>query len=115
MRGSQKNKDYKIKWAPEFAYSIGLLTTDGNLSKDGRHIEFTSKDLELIKFIRKYLNLKDVKIGKKKNGYSNRKYFHIQFSNVRLYNWLLKIGLMPNKSKSIKELKIPNKYFFLIS
>ena len=49
MRGNQKNKNYQIKWNPEFAYVIGLLTTDGNLSKDGRHIAFTSKDIQLVK------------------------------------------------------------------
>lgn len=37
----------KIKWSPEFAYAIGLLVTDGNLSPDGRHLNFTSKDREL--------------------------------------------------------------------
>ena len=39
----------KIEWSPDFAYAIGLITTDGNLSPDGRHVNFTSKDLELIK------------------------------------------------------------------
>lgn len=36
----------KIKWSPEFAYAIGLLVTDGSLSKDGIHIDFTSNDKE---------------------------------------------------------------------
>lgn len=112
MRGSQKNKDYKIKWGPEFTYSIGLLTTDGNLSKDGRHFDFTSNDLQLVKTFKRCMNLSDVKIGTKTNGITNKKYSRIQFSNVRLYNELLKIGLMPNKSRVLKELKIPNKYFF---
>jgi intein-encoded DNA endonuclease-like protein len=112
MRGNQKNKDYKMKWTPEFAYAIGLLTTDGNLSIDGRHIEFTSKDIQLVRLFKKCMNLKGVKIGKKKNGYSDKKYYRIQFSNVRFHKKLLKIGLMPNKSKRIKRLKIPEKYFF---
>lgn len=33
-----------ITWSPEIAYAVGLLTTDGSLSIDGRHIDFTSKD-----------------------------------------------------------------------
>ncbi len=37
-----------IQWSPELAYAIGLLVADGCLSKDGRHIDFTSKDLELV-------------------------------------------------------------------
>ena len=112
MRGSQKNKNYQVKWTSEFAYVIGLLTTDGNLSKDGRHIAFTSKDIQLVKTFKKYLNLTDVKIGTKTSGTTDKRYPRIQFSNTKLYKWLLKIGLMPNKSKKINKIKIPNRYFF---
>ena len=112
MRGNQKNKNYKIKWTPEFAYAIGLLTTDGNLSKDGRHLDFTSNDIQLVKIFKKCMNLTGVKIGTKTNGFTNKRYPHIQFSNAKLYQKLLKMGLAPNKSRTIKKLKIPNKYFF---
>ena len=112
MRGNQKNKNYKIKWTPVFAYGIGLLTSDGNLSKDGKHFDFTSNDIELVKTFKKCMHLTDVKIGTKTSGFTDRRYSHIQFSNVKLYKWLLKIGLTPNKSKTIGSLKIPKKYFF---
>ena len=112
MRGNQKNKNYKIEWTPEFNYAIGLLTTDGNLSKDGRHLEFTSNDIQLVKTFKKCMNLIGVKIGTKTSGFTNKKYPRIQFSNVKLYRKLLKIGLTPNKSKTIGRLKIPDKYFF---
>lgn len=112
MRGDQKNKNYKIKWTPKFAYAIGLLTTDGNLSKDGRHLGFTSSDIQLIKIFKKCMNLVNIKIGTTTAGLTDKRYYRVQFSNVRLYRWLLKIGLMPNKSKTIEKLKIPNKYFF---
>lgn len=112
MRGSQKNIDYRIKWSSNFAYAIGLLATDGNLSKDGRHFDFTSNDIQLVKTFKKCLNLVDVKIGTKTSGSAGKRYPRIQFSNVKLYQELLKIGLTPNKSKTIDELKIPEKYFF---
>ncbi len=111
-RGSQKNRNYRIEWSPNFAYSIGLITTDGSLSKDGRHFDFTSKDIQLVKTFIECLNLKDIKIGIKKSSTTKRKFFHVQFSNTKLYNWLLGIGLFPNKSRTLKEIKIPNKYFF---
>lgn len=41
----------KIEWNENFAYAIGLIVTDGSLSIDGRHINFTSKDLEQIQNI----------------------------------------------------------------
>lgn len=99
-------------WNNNLAYVIGLISTDGNLSKDGRHIVFVSKDLELIKLFQKCLNLKN-KISVKTSGYSKGrgKYYFIQFGNVIFYNELMSIGLSPNKSKNIAQLLIPKKYF----
>ena len=99
------------KWSPELAYAIGLIATDGNLSTDGRHIEFTSKDIQLLKTFKKCLKLEN-KIGLKIGGFTGKRYPRIQFGDVIFYNWLLKIGLTPRKSKTISKLKIPNKYFF---
>ena len=112
MGDPRKNKNYKLKWTPEFAYAIGLLTTDGNLSKDGRHLNFVSKDIQLVKTFKRCMNLNGVKIGIKTNGRDDVKYPNIQFSNVKLYKELLEMGLMPNKSKILKGLKIPKEYFF---
>ena len=109
--GKPQNK-VKIKWSPEFAYAIGLLTTDGNLSKDGRHINFTSKDSELTIIFKNCLKLSN-KIGKKARDKEKiKKYFVIQFGDINFYKFLLKIGLMPNKSKNLAGIEIPDKYFF---
>lgn len=102
----------KIKWSPDFAYTIGLLTTDGNLSSDKRHINFTSKDKELVKIFKNCLKLKN-KTGRKSRAKSKiKRYFQIQFGDVIFYGFLLNIGLKPNKSKSLGELVILDKYFF---
>lgn len=99
-----------FEWTPDFAYAVGLITTDGCLSKDGRHFDFTSKDLDQVETFRRILNLK-VKIGLKSSGSSDKKYFHVQFGNVKLYRFLLTIGLKPRKSRTLGELKIPGRYF----
>lgn len=101
----------KIIWSPQFAYAIGLLTTDGNLSKDGRHLELTSKDKQQLTTFMKCLGIK-VKIGYKISGYTGKRTTHIQFGDVSFYNFLLSIGLMPNKTKILSALNIPDKYFF---
>lgn len=101
------------RWNPELAYAVGLITTDGSLSKDRRHIDFTSNDLQLLKTFKKCLFLKN-KICEKPNlckRKSNKKSYHLQFSNVKFYNWLLRIGLMPNKTYHLKTIKIPKLYF----
>lgn len=100
-----------VEWNSDFSYAIGLFTADGNMSSDGRHLEFCSKDLELIKIIKKYFNLNN-KIGRKHRGTYPKKWYHrIQFGNKELYSFFIKIGLTPNKSKSLTYLKIPKKYF----
>lgn len=101
----------KIKWSPEFAYAIGLLATDGCLSIDGRHFDFTSQDEEQLVNFMKCLGIK-VKIGHKTSGYSGKRYTRIQFGDVNFYKFLLGIGLMPAKTKIISSLKIPKEYFF---
>lgn len=112
MRGSQKNKNYKIIWGPDLAYAIGLLTTDGNLSNDGRHLTLVSKDKQLLKTFKNCLGL-DCKIALKKSGFTGKQdCYRVQFGNTTLYKYLLKIGLHPNKSKTIEKLEIPDKYFF---
>ncbi len=100
----------RIKWSPEFAYAIGLLTTDGNLSPDGRHIDFTSKDREQLMNIKQCLSIKN-KIGIKKSGLG-KKSLHVQFGDINFYKFLLSIGLTPKKSKTLGVIGIPNKYFF---
>ena len=86
------------------------MTTDGSLSKDGRHIDLTSKDREQLENFLKAANLK-CKIGLKKSGSGNVS-FRVQLSNVDLYKFLVSIGLTSNKSKTLKNVEIPNDLFF---
>ena len=100
----------KIKWSPNFAYAIGLLTTDGNLSSNGRSILFSSKDEEQIKNFLKCLNIENA-IGLNKSGAGNTS-LRVQVGDIQFYNFLVKLGLTPAKSKTIDKLSIPNRYFF---
>jgi len=98
-----------LKWRPKFAYAIGLLVSDGCLSKDGRHIILTSNDVEQLNTFNDCLGL-SIKIGQKYSGTGNMSYY-IQFSDVYFYRYLQDIGLMPAKSKILSEIKIPKEYF----
>lgn len=101
----------KIKWSPEFAYAIGLLTTDGNLSTSGRHIVLVSNDREQIMNLKKCLGITN-KISKHVSGTSGSDGFHIQFGDVVFYKFLVGLGIHPNKSKTIQDIAIPKNYFF---
>ena len=98
-----------ISWSSNLAYAVGLVTSDGCLSKDGRHIDFTSKDLEQIQNFKSILKI-DNKIGLKYRGPDRNRYYpRIQFGDVRFYKFLLSIGLSPRKSKTIEKVRIPRK------
>ncbi|MFH1593143.1 MAG: LAGLIDADG family homing endonuclease [Candidatus Omnitrophota bacterium] len=102
-----------ITWSNKLAYVVGLLTADGNLSPDGRHMTYVSKDRDLIQSFKDCLELKN-KISRKTSGYSKdkvKRYYVMHFGNVRLYNFFTDIGLCPNKSKVLKTLLIPPVYF----
>lgn len=109
-RGTKPQGKVAIRWSPNFAYAIGLITTDGCLSPDGRHIVFTSKDLELIHLFNECLGINN-HIGRKSSGSMRaKKYFVSQFSDVRFYNFLVSIGIKPRKSLTIASIEIPIKY-----
>lgn len=98
-------------WNPNLAYAIGLITTDGNLSSDKRHISLTSSDKVLIEIFLKCLDKKN-KIGlNPKSALSVKTCYRTQIGDVVFYNWLEKIGLTSNKSLTIGPLKIDERYF----
>ena len=109
-RGPKPKGKVKIKWSADFAYAIGLLATDGCLSVDGRHIDFTSKDIEQIRNFLKALKI-DIKIGTKLNSNKNLSY-RVQFSDIPFHSFLNGVGLTPRKSLTIGELYVPDELFF---
>ena len=46
MPGLKPREKVKRAWSSELSYAIGLIATDGCLSSDGRHFDFTSKMVE---------------------------------------------------------------------
>lgn len=106
-----KLPEKNFKWNAKIAYAIGLLTTDGSLSKDGRHIVLVSTDYSLLENFRKCLPFETKISNKLPSEFSKKKIYKIQFSNVQFYKWLMKIGLYPNKTYSIGILDISPKFF----
>ena len=98
----QNQNKIHIKWSSNFAYAVGLITADGCLNKDTRHISFVSKDLELIEKFKQSLSLKN-HIGKAaRGGTTEKKYFYINFGDKIFYQFLNSIGLTSAKSRTIK-------------
>jgi hypothetical protein len=93
-------------WSPDVAYVVGLIATDGNLSRDGRHLAVSSKDVDLLQTVRRCLRLRA-----SITPCSGSRCYHIQWSDRVFYDWLLTVGLMPAKSLRLGPLSIPDEYF----
>lgn len=101
--------DLKLIKPQDLWYIVGYIAADGCLSKDGRHIDITSKDRQILKNIIQALHL-NIKIRRKYNS-SGLPYSCIQFSHSRLYRFLLEINLTPRKSLTLGKLKVRKNYF----
>lgn len=113
LRGPKPKGKVFIEWSSGFAYAIGLIVTDGCLYGDGRHINFVSTDLQLIELFKKLLKLEN-KIGIKKSKdtvYKRKIGYVIQFGDVLFFDFLCTLGLMPNKTKIMREVFVPDKYY----
>lgn len=107
-----KNENFFKKWNPEMAYVLGFFTADGDMIKNkrGAHfIELQITDKNLLEKIRNLLG-SNHKIGINKINDKWKTRYRLQIGRKIIFNDLLKLGLTPNKSKTITLPKIPNKY-----
>jgi hypothetical protein len=108
-RGPVAKPRRNVEWTSELAYAVGVITTDGCLSSNGRTLTVTSKDLDLLHTIRQCLGIETV-IGKTANGRGHF-YHRLQWTNRWFHQWLMEIGLMPAKSLRLGALAIPDVHF----
>ncbi len=106
MRYSSKRT---YTWSPTIAYSVGLMTSDGSLSSDGRHLDLTSSEIDQLHNFNLAIGKKH-KITKKFSG-DKKSSYRIQFSDVAYYDFLIKAGLTPRKSLSIKTVGVPDELY----
>ena len=108
-RGPAPRRNTPLAWSAEAAYAVGLVATDGNLSSDGRHMSFISKDRDLVETFRRCLELTTVvrTLGTR----AGNAVYRVQWCNRRLYDWFLSLGLMPAKSLRLGRLAVPDDRF----
>jgi len=108
-----KNEDFFKVWSPEMAYVLGFFTADGNMIRNKRgayFMEFQITDKDLLYKIRKVLK-SNHKITERNRDHKWKKSYRLQIGSKKIFNDLLKLGLTPNKSKTIKLPDIPQDFF----
>lgn len=96
-------------WSPGLSWAVGLITTDGNLSSDGRHLSVTSKDRDMLESLRDCLGLKNsiTRVSSHLSGACYR----LQWGDRVFYRWLVDIGLMPAKSLRLGPIAVPDAWY----
>ncbi len=106
------NFDFFKKWTNEMAYVLGFLYADGCIvdavSSRTQYIQFTSKDkdtLILIKSLLKSTHPLSSRPRRKRlhrNGvYESSEVFNLRIGSRKMFNDLMGIGVVPNKSKIV--------------
>lgn len=108
------NENFFKKWTQEMAYTLGYIYADGSLENAtyirGKYLRVSSVEKENVEKIKNWLgsehtiNLIPPKTKNSKVGYL------LRIGSHELYNDLVKLGLYPNKSLTIKFPLIPKKY-----
>ncbi|NCO10651.1 hypothetical protein GW930_01945 [Candidatus Saccharibacteria bacterium] len=100
------------EWSPGIAYCVGLIASDGSLSKDGRHIDLTSVDYEQLEnFCEGMGRALPISSKSKARKANEQPAYRVQFSDVAFYDFLLLVGLTPNKSKTMTRLNVPSRCY----
>lgn len=108
------NEDFFKKWTIEMAYTLGYIYADGSLEDAaymrGKYLRVSSVEKDNIEKIKRWMdsehtiNVLPPKTNNSKVGYL------LRIGSHELYNDLVRLGLYPNKSLTIKFPSIPKKY-----
>ena len=90
------------EWTKKSAYVLGLISADGCVNDRDKHysVELSSKDKSLLENVKKLLNFT-------KNIEKSRNTFRLRIDNKAIYEDIIKKGILPRKSKSLKFPNVP--------
>lgn len=79
-------------------YWLGILMTDGNISKDGFRIILGLKDIEHLEKYVNFINSDGLKVKNYNNNRYNIKEYYVAFNNRQVHSFLNSVGITPHKS-----------------
>ncbi len=95
------------------AYVLGFFTADGNMIRNKRGAHFISieiTDRDILEKIRDVIN-SNHKISIRKREFPEKDAYRLQIGSKGMFNDLIRLGMTPNKSKTIDLPFVPEKYF----
>lgn len=101
----QINESFFDSWSAEMAYILGLLITDGCISKTGV-VSLCINDLELLEKVKNVLGAEHNIMPSKHQP----NLFHFAFARKHMVERLLVLGVTPQKSLTVKFPAVPDEY-----
>lgn len=102
---------FDLTWTSNLAYAVGLIASDGNLSRTTANISFSSKDIEMMDLFQKSIGINKTPGRHTRGGEKIKKYYYLNFKSRQFHDFLNSIGIEPAKSKTIKSVLLPDEYF----
>ena len=113
MSRPKANSNFFKYWSNDMAYILGFIVADGCLveHKNGYNtLNITNKNSEILKNILAVMDSGHKISIKHRGGTPNLAYFQIQIRDKNIYSDLLKLGLTPRKSKTIRMPDVPSEF-----
>jgi len=107
------NKDFFKTWSPEMSYVLGFFAADGYMWISGRGAHFFGfqiNDEKLLYAIRDALGSSHTIATRVSNNPKWNDNFRLQIGSKEMFEDLLKLGMTPAKSKTLRFPSVPNKY-----
>jgi hypothetical protein len=98
-----------IAWSEGIAWFVGLVTSDGNLSKFAKAITVTSSDVDVLEQVQDVV-LHEI-TGRRNAVVPSGRGHCYRFTSDVFYAFCSNVGLTPNKSLTLTALNVPGEYF----
>lgn len=99
------NENFFSQWSADMVYILGLIITDGCISKTG-NISLSMNEKALLEKVRQAMG-SEHKITPSKH---QKGLYYFGFSREKMLKELTKFGIFPNKSMNVKFPDIPNEF-----
>lgn len=99
------NEEFFSSWSIEMAYVLGLIITDGCITKEGS-VSLSMNDREILEQVKMIMGSEHSVTASKHQD----KLYHFQFARERLVKDLAQLGIGPRKSLTVKFPQIPEAY-----
>lgn len=106
LRYHPVNTNFFKKWSNEMAYVLGFISTDGNIGHRLDVLTISQKEIEILEKIKKVMQAEQTILYYK----HHQDIHHLQIGSGEIVRDLLKLGITPNKSLSIKFPEVPDEY-----